>query len=115
MVLTPPARAIAALVLATTVVMGSWSRGSYALVLLFLQNNDRVSALLGALVPLAVGVLAYVLATSASRDQSGTGAAAWEAHVAGAARVVAAAAVVLTLLVLLGALVRGDSSFGPLY
>jgi hypothetical protein len=116
MVLTPQARAIAALVLATSVVLGSWSRGSYALNMLLLQNNEAIRTLIGAIVPLAVGGLAYVLASSAARTASDTSATTWDAHVAGAARMVAAAAIVLTLLLLLGGLVRGDGSgYNPFF
>jgi hypothetical protein len=117
MVLTPSSRSIAALVLAVTVIFGSWSRGGYSLNMLLLQNDARTAAIIGSLVPLAVSALAYALAQSVLTGSPATAAATpgWEHHVAGAARLLAAAGIVLTVLVLLGALVHGESVYNPVF
>lgn len=117
MVLTPQTRALSALVLAVTVILGSWSRGAYALNMLFLQSDARIAAIVGSLVPFAVAGLALVLAGSvlSAPSTDGEGTAGWEQHVAGAARLLAAAAILLTLLVLLGALVHEDGIYKTIY
>jgi uncharacterized membrane protein YeiB len=115
MTLTPVARAIAALTLAVTVILGSWSRGGYALNAILLQNDARISAIIGSLVPLGVGALAYVLARSVlTTAPSVAGDTGWVGHLAAAARLLAVAAIALTLLVLLAGLVR-DGNTGPLF
>lgn len=117
MVLTPQTRALSALVLAVTVILGSWSRGGYALNMLFLQSDARIAAIVGSLVPFAAAGLALVLAGSvlSAPSTDGEGTAGWEQHVAGAARLLAAAAILLTLLVLLGALVHEDGIYKTIY
>ncbi|HET7682374.1 MAG TPA: hypothetical protein VFK34_01750 [Marmoricola sp.] len=109
MTLTPVARAIAALALAVTVILGSWVRTGFSFSqLLGGPDNPELLAVLVTLVPLAVAALAYWLAQSAlgagAPDATETS-QAWLLNVGGAARLLAAVAMVMTFLEMLAGVV----------
>ncbi|WP_310962013.1 hypothetical protein [Nocardioides terrisoli] len=110
MVSTQQARGLAALVIAFTVILGSWDRVGVGLAML-LGANGRAAIMLIAIVPLAACGAASVLAKSARRSASTTPGTGWDLHLPSAAWLLSGVGAGMTLLWLLGSLVHGSPTF----
>ena len=116
--ITPQARAIAAFTLAVLLVMGELNRIWVAFLLLLGDSypSGRGGLFLSTLVVTAIAFLVTAFAVMAL-NATGRG-ATWDAHVAGAAVVVAAVGLLIVVLLGLAAVIHGSTSipstgFGP--